>query len=117
MGDHIAEHDRHENSQLYAKELKDAADCLKRYDEDDYRKEEHEIHYQKWGEHIMDFVDTEVEGYSELKMSAENANTPEEIEQELDEWRAINARGEEDKQADKIKAFNLIRDRLEHWWC
>ncbi len=99
---------------IYAAEIQEARDCIKRLREDEYCKEEWEHHDKTWGEF----------GMKDGKVSLDKDEKPLTTEiiiipnhEDAQEYRSkIWKLEEERKEADKEKLFRILRDRIEYWW-
>jgi hypothetical protein len=116
MSEYIGKADMFETSQQTAQELRGAAEALQRFSKANYREEEFAAHDEKWGELGMNFVSIEGSELKRMESFRKNVKTKEDEAQEHKEFQEIVDRAELDRDKDKEKAFNLIRDKLENWW-
>lgn len=122
MENHMREHDMHTNSWLFAKQMRYAICLLERISDDDYCKKEHKEHEEKWGKHIMDFVDLPEDDphhgtCSALEMYTFKSKELGLVEQEGDEYHKICLESDRRRKNDFDHLYRFLRNNIEKWWC
>lgn len=108
----------HVDSERDAQKMRIARLLLERVVADEYHEEVFKKHDEKWGTIELDDKPVVIDGQEmfEMILSRQNANTPELIEQERQEYRRIMNKPYEMRRRDLEYAFKIISKNLLCWW-
>ncbi len=118
MAEHFKEHDMHVGSQKYARQMRVASALCKRIREDDYASLPLKRLEEVYGELQFNSEPTDNPHANRLIVDRLKARVGTDAYDEVTEKeRRIFDHARNQLKADKEYLFNLMKNKIDHWWC
>lgn len=114
---HLLEHNIHVGAEKDAKRIRYVRNMIKRHEDETATTMIYGIHDKRWGEAIPVFIPIPNTVFSEWRTVRLHADTPEEQEKEIKEYRIMMKKAQRLEERDWNEIWDTIKKYGQHWWC